>query len=800
MARKQQSFGRPPAAPDWQHLKLPAAAPRPAADPLAATYQRGLELHRAGKLTEAGLAFQQVLAASPRHPDASHSLALVHHQMGKSEIAERLLRRAIEDVPGNPVFHSNLGMVLLALSRPAEAAESYRRALRIDPEAAALHAQLGVALLELGRAADAAQAELRALRLRPNYAMALANLGRAQAALGRRDEAVASFSRAVALQPGLADAHVWWGDLLAPAAPDAAAEQYRAAVVTRPEHAGAHIGLAVVLSRLGQHQAAADNFKAAAYLEATSLTYLRLAREWIALDEPARAIEAARMALRLGDASVPRGEIEAALAELGVAPDAIAEDRRLSELERDEAQKRIAVEATPDNPVALGNLGSALGALGRQDEAVAYYRQALALDPDYFQVWSAYLFAINYLGDLDVETMTAEARRYGERVAARFLPRADHPNLPDAGRRLRVGLLSSDLHGHPVGRFLAAVVAAIDAEQVELFAYHNASLSDGITDRLRASIAHWQQVDHLSDDDLAARIASDRIDILVDLNGHSANNRLLVFARKPAPVAVSWIGYFATTGLTAIDYVLATPWVIPDEERWQWVEQPWHLPETYLCFSPPQLHVPVVPPPALANGFITFGSANNINKLNDRTARCWAEILRAVPGSKLRLRSRPLADPAVAAQVRARFAALDIGAERLVLDPAENDYGRHLSRYGDVDIALDPFPYAGGTTTVEALWMGVPVLTLKGDRYVAHMGENILHNMQMPDWIATGTDDYVQKAAAYASDAAVLAALRQDLRHRLATSPLYDAPRFARHLEAAFRGMWHRWCESAGAR
>jgi predicted O-linked N-acetylglucosamine transferase (SPINDLY family) len=218
------------------------------------------------------------------------------------------------------------------------------------------------------------------------------------------------------------------------------------------------------------------------------------------------------------------------------------------------------------------------------------------------------------------------------------------------------------------------------------------------------------------------------------------------------------------------------------------------MPDTYLCFSPPKLHVPLAPPPALENGYVTFGSANNINKLNTETAACWAGVLNAVPKSRLLLRSRPLADTPVAEAVLQRFAGLGIDPDRLILQGAVDNYGEHLARYNDVDIALDPFPYAGGTTSVESLWMGVPVLTLRGDRYVAHMGESILHNMQMPDWIAADPADYAIKAARFAGDLPALAALRRDLRHRFVTSPLADAPAFARHFEAALRGMWKAWC------
>ena len=794
MANGQQGRGGPAPKARGGRPSASAASLLPAADPLAQAYRRGLDLHREGKLQEAGIAYQQVLSANPRHADAGHSLAMVHHQTGRPEIAERLIRRAIESVPNNPVFHSNLGLVLLALDRPAEAVEAYRKALRLDPDAAPLHAQLGVALLAMGRAGDAVQSEQRALRLRPGYGMALAHLGRALGALGRHKEAAESFAHAVAAQPGLVEAHVGWGDLLADSDPETAATHYRDAVGLRPDHAAAHMGLAHVLSRLGEHQSAADNFKATAFLKPSAPAYLGLARELLSLEIPAEARDAALMAFKLATAPADRADSEALLLSLGMAPTDLEQQRALSDLERQEAQNRIAVEATPGNAVALANLGSALLSLGRMREAVDHYRRAIALQPDYFLGWSEYLFTINYLGDLPVDEMTAEAKRYGELVAAAIPARTSHANLPDRAKRLKVGLVSADLHSHPVGRFLEAVLRDTDRRQVEFIVYHNSSIADGLTARLQQIVPNWHSVERLSDEELAARVEADGIDILVDLSGHSVRNRLPVFARKPAPVAFTWIGYFATTGLKAIDYVLSTRWVIPADEEWQWVERPWHMPETYLCFSAPNVEVPLAAPPALTNGYVTFGSANNFNKLNDVTAACWADVLRAVPDSRLLLRSRQLGDPAVTEQVRARFATLGIAADRLLLQGADTDYGRHLSRYNDVDIALDPFPYAGGTTTVESLWMGVPVLTLRGDRYVAHMGENILHNVGLENWIATDRDDYVGKAKDFASDVAVLGELRQELRRMITASPMFDAPRFARHFETALRGMWETWC------
>ena len=796
MPQKGRGFGGPPSpAAGWQRLSgKPAAAP---ADPLAAAYLKAVELHRAGRLPEAYEAFTRVLAVNPKHPDANHGMGLLAHQTGNHEAAARFIGRAIEALSTKANYHSNLGIVLLALGRPAEAVESHRRALKRSPDAPEVLTNLGIALVELGRAEEAAQMHHRATVQRPTFAPGFANRGRALSALGRHKDAVISLEKALALHPDYLDAHVWLGDALARQDElEAAASSYRTALRINAHHAAGHLGLAEVLARAGKTEAAADNYRAAIYVQPTAPAYAGLARQLAKLGKPADASEAYRMALRLAPDDPAIAAELAAL--VPVAAGETAPSRELSELEREEAQYRVAISVTPDNAVAFNNLAGTLMSLGRLDEARSYYRKALERDPGYFAAWSELLFLDNYIGDRPVGELVAEAVAYGKAIDGAVTPRRNHANVADARRRLRVGLVSADLRRHPVGRFLEAVAASIDPSQIELVVYSTAKSSDEVTERMRKIIPQWHDAGQWDDTRLDEAIRADRIDILLDMSGHTAHNRLKVFAGKPAPIAATWLGYFATTGLEAIDYVLCNDWVVPIVEEDQWVEKPWRLPETYLCFTPPNVAVPMAQPPMLQNGYVTFGSANNINKLNDATARCWADVLKAVPASKLLLRSTHLADERVAEEVRARFGAFGIDGERLILEGARTDYADHLSQYNRVDIALDPFPYAGGTTTVEALWMGVPVLTLKGDRYVAHMGESILHNVGVPDWIAADVADYATKAATFAADATALKTLRQNLRHRLATSPLMDAPRFARNLETAFRQMWVKWCEEQG--
>ena len=329
---------------------------------------------------------------------------------------------------------------------------------------------------------------------------------------------------------------------------------------------------------------------------------------------------------------------------------------------------------------------------------------------------------------------------------------------------------------------------------MELIAYPSHFRTDALTERIKACCYGWHSAVGLSDENLARRISDDGIDILIDLSGHTAHSRLPMFAWKPAPVQASWLGYFATTGVAAMDYLIADPWTVQKAEEASFTEKIWRLPDSYLCFTPPDVDVQVVPLPALTNGHVTFGCFNHLSKMNDAVVALWARVLQAVPGSRLFLKAKQLGEATVRQSVVERFATHGVDAGRLILEGAA-PRAELLASYRRVDIALDPLPYPGGTTSVEALWMGVPVLTLAGERFLSHIGESILRNVGMPEWIAADADGYVARAVSYAGDLPYLATLRNGLRRQVLGSPLFDAPRFAHHFEAALRGMWRVWCD-----
>lgn len=741
------------------------------------TLRLAAEYQQAGRFPEAEALYRQVHALFPKHPETLHRLGTLSMQMGKPEAALPLLEQARQVEPGNAVHWLLLTQCLLELNRPKEAkkiiAEAIRRGLR-HPKANELleQARLGriklpertlslkqelVVLEQLLNAERFAEAEAHAqafVQRHPKTDQGWHVLAMARMAQGRYEAALEPLLRAVQLKPGMAELHYKLGHSYEKLRRlDESAEAYRTALKLKPDFPEAQNGLLLVLTGLGHYE------------EAVQVCGRILARK------PDHFPALNNMALFLHKCGRASEAVE-------VYRRALAQGNGFAELH--------------------DNYGNALQDLGRLEEALAEYRQAIALNPDYLGARANLIFSLNYLGGVAPEVLLNEARAYGKLVARMATPYTVHGNSTEPDRLLRVGLVSGDLREHSVGYFLEGVIANLDPARIELFAYNTAYHPDStLHTRLRACIPHWREAtpDIMNDEALARQIHDDGIDILVDLSGHTGRNRLPVFAWKPAPVQVAWLGYLGTTGLEAMDYILADSWALPIGEEDQFAETPWRLPDSYICFSPPAAAVEVGPLPALSKGYVTFGCFNNLSKVTDRVVACWAQLLLAVPESRLFLKSKALGESEVCQAVADRFAGHGIGADRLLMEGQQASHQEHFRAYQRVDIALDPFPYPGITTTVEGLWMGVPTMALRGDRFLSHQGESILNNAGLPDWIANDEDEYVAKAAAFARDLEKLTTLRAKLRDQVRTSPLFDAPRFARNLEQAFGGMWRKWCE-----
>ncbi|MEX3956104.1 tetratricopeptide repeat protein [Trinickia sp. EG282A] len=559
-----------------------------------------------------------------------------------------------------------------------------------------------------------------------------------------------------------------------------AAAIYEQILAVDPEHPDALHLLGLVAYHLGDYPWAMDLIMRALSHRESEVFYGNLGNVLAARGMKAAAIESFCQAIVLK-------------------PDYVPAQNNLGNLLRESGQLAAAVECfksvirlQPDYAEAHNNLANTLVDLGELDAAIDHYRRAIELSPYRFEIRSNLLFIVAYRENLDQAEYLADAMAFGRAVETTVKPRTDWcvPLVRERAGPLRVGLVSGDLKVHPTGFFLESILEHIDRRRIEFVAYPTRRFEDFLTARIKPHFAEWTSLAGLSDELAARRIRDDRIDILVDLSGHANFNRLPLFAWRPAPVQATWLGYFATTGLASIDYILGDPHVLPPGCDDQYTERICRLPDSYLCFTPPDYaDVAVGELPMLAHGQVTFGCFNHLMKMNDRVVAVWARILHAVPGSRLFLKAKQLGDEHAREATLARFAAVGIEPGRLILEGA-SPRKAYFEAYRNVDIALSPFPYPGGTTSVEGLWMGVPVLCRRGDRFLSNICASMLNSAGLEDWIAEDDDDYVAKAITFANDRNVLTELRAGLRARLIASPLCDARRFARHLEAAFEGMW----------
>jgi predicted O-linked N-acetylglucosamine transferase (SPINDLY family) len=626
----------------------------------------------------------------------------------------------------------------------AEAAiEAYRRACAIATARIEAPRELGEMLHGAGRLEQARDILAAGLTLAPDdYGLNFA-LGNTLSALGDVAGAERHYRAAIAAQPTSAIAHNNLGYMLRLRGDaDSAIIAFNEAILQSPGLTLAHCNLADLYLSLGRHEEAAD-----------------AARRGVALDP---------------DSSTARFLRARALGE----GERIAESLQAFA----DGMQRFASE-----PRFASFLAGTYYRIGAVAEALDYYQRALALQPGDAATQSNILLLLNY-SRRDAEAVAEDHRAWGrtvEREAA-----VARPPLPSvAGRTIRVGYVSADFYHHPVGQLIAPVIASHDQAAFSVFCYHNNAKHDDLTQRVAASGVAWRQIERMSDAAVARQVAADGIDLLVDLAGHTGGNRLGLFARRAAPVQATWLGYPNTTGLRAMDYRITDAVADPPgmTERFH-TETLVRLPGCFLCAAPPSVELAPSPPPAARSGRFTFGCFNNLAKISPETIALWAHILAAAPQAALFLKAAPLADPAIRARWTEAFARHGVRPERLRLS-GRMGYAQHLAAYGEVDLALDPFPYNGTATSLEGLWMGVPFVTLEGDRHAARVGASVLRTLDLASMIARDVDAYAAIAAGLAQRIDVLAALRAGMRKRMLASGLGDPARFTRGLEAAYRAM-----------
>ncbi|HIJ80723.1 MAG TPA: tetratricopeptide repeat protein [Desulfuromonadales bacterium] len=638
-------------------------------------------------------------------------------------------------------------------------------------------------LLNAGRVAEAELPARQMTERFPDYGEGWKILGTIYNSLMREREALLPLQKAVRLLPADAETHNNLGSILNNLGRHSEAEtSLRTAVTLKPDYVEAYNNLGVVLKARGNLHEAESSLRRALELKPDyAFAYNNLG---ITLKELRRNEEAVAALLRAVELTP---DFAAAHNNLGAA---LHESDRLEESAE---SYRRAVELNPDYAEAHNNLGNALKELGRFEEAEASLRRAVAIKPDFAEAHSNLLLTLNFMAHTFDMAHFNEACRYGETVTSQVASRYTAWQCESNPERLRVGVVSGDLRNHPVGHFLESVIAHLAPSRIELFAYSTYRVEDQLTSRLQPYFSGWKSLSGCDDGAAARLIHDDGVHILLDLSGHTANNRLPLFAWKPAPVQASWLGYFASTGMPEMDYLLVDETGVPPGQEGRFTEKAVYLPDTRLCFSPPQHVQEITALPAMSSGYVTFGCFQNMPKISDGVVKVWGEIFRALPTARLRVQCKQLGGSNL--ETEGRF------IERLQqqgIQPAQvTCHGtvsreEYLASHSEVDVILDTFPYPGGTTTCEALWMGVPTLTLAGDTLLSRQGASLMTAAGLPEWVAASEAEYVAKSIAVAHDLPGLSALRMGLRDTMLKSPLCDAPRFARNLEAALWQMWSR--------
>jgi predicted O-linked N-acetylglucosamine transferase (SPINDLY family) len=580
----------------------------------------------------------------------------------------------------------------------------------------------------------------------------LFDLGNTCKARGRLNEAIAHYERALALDPENARLLNNLGLALAAQGKiEQAIRHYERALALYPDNARALNNLGLALAAQGRIEQAITHYQRALALSPD---------DFVACNN-------------LGNACKALGRIEQAITHY---------------------QRALALN--PGYAPAHHNLGSALALQGRMSQAIAHYERARALWPGNIATSQSLLLLLNYSADVNPRDVYAAhrdfARRFESPLATAIQP---HENDRSPQRRLRIGYVSSDFRQHSVGYFVETVITHHDRAHFEVTCYANHPLEDAVTERLKSRADRWRRIDGLPDEQVARQIRDDRIDVLLDLNGHCGQGRLLVFARKPAPVQVTWLGYPNTTGLSGMDYRLTDGFADPvGLTEHLHSEKLLRLPECFLCYQAPRDAPPVSGLPGRETGHVTLGSFNNLPKVTREVKVLWAAILQAIPGARLILKNPALGGEAIQEMTRREFVQLGIAPQRLDLLGHDPSPRAHLERYHGIDIGLDPFPYNGTTTTCEALWMGVPVVTLAGTTHAGRVGVSLLSNLGLDEFVTRTPEDYLTTVARLSGDLDRLATLRSTLRARMAASPLTDGERFTRHLECAYRTMWQEWC------
>lgn len=753
-------------------------------------YTLGLCMAQLRQTEAARAAFAMAVELDPEFADAWVNLGVLEKDLGELDAADLSYKQALALQPDDAITHNNYGNLLLSRGALDQAIESYGRATRLAPDYVDAKVNLALAYREQGDAEkslealrvlaeenpdhvsvlnsygnalrhaerfdDAREFLEKAVTLNPDHAEAHNNLGLVLTLMGRREDAETLFRRAVKLRPDMPVLVNNYGTLLLKMFHlDQSIEQLERAVALDPQYLDAWVNLGVAHFMLGHYDESV-----AAY------------RKAIAQDP---------------DNAFAHYSLGVALLEQQDLPNAVREIE-------------LALKVNPDNVMTLNTLGVALLDQHRVAEAREVMARAAEADTMSAPVYASnHLFTSLYLPELDNQHIFDIHCGFGHRFTSGVPDQSKpHTQVRDPKRKLRLAYMSPDFRGHSVAFFMEALLEKHDRSAFEIILYSNTTRIDGVTEAMEKAADVWVETAGLTDQRLVERMRADRIDILVNLGGHTSGNRLVACGQKPAPVQIEYLGYPDTSGVAAMDYRISDPQADPvGEADARCVEKLLYMPDCFHCYRPTTKAPPIAPAPHVERGYVTFGSFNVLPKLNDQVVAAWSEILKQVPSSRLYLKCKQLKTESVRDRVRGYFTDAGVDSARIDMDAFVPSVQDHLNKYAGIDLGLDTFPYNGTTTTCEALWMGVPVLSVEGYRHSGRVGLSLLHAVGLHDeFVAPDVDTYIARAVAWGKNPTRLAEVRADLRERMAASPLRDEVGFTDRLEKLYRKVWQAWCDS----
>lgn len=717
-------------------------------DQITTVLNRAKSLHRSGQTDEANRVYIQVLDQHPSNVEAMRLRAVVYMEKGYLPIADEFLQQALLLEPKRPSIYNNLGSLYYSQKKVAKAIQHFEIALSIDPNFSQAANNLGNVWQEIGETEKAIIAFEQALASNPELAAAWNNLGNTLSRCNRSVDAEKLFLKAIELDPNYKDA---WNNL----------------------------GISYATQGLTEHALNAYN-KA---LELVRNDALALNNKGNLLLKANRCQEA----LNCFEASTNANEL---LPEswngFGFAY------KQLGKLKQAERSFRKSIGLKHNYPEAWNNLGLTLAEQGKLDAALSAFGTALEMRPSYSECHSNLLLFLNY--HPDVHTQTLHDAHLNWAAAHQLYPikvSADDP-IKESDNKIRIGFVSADFCRHPIGYFLLPLLKHIDKSKFKITCYSNNQHNDDMTQALREHCHHWVSISDSSNVALVGKILTDKIDILIDLSGHTSGNKLEAFSLRPAPVQISWLGYPCTTALDTMDYVLSDSICLPEYTHWQFTEQVLTMPNSRCCYSPPSYAPEIDALPALQNQHITFASFNNPVKLNAPTYRLWSDILKRSSGSKLVLSWKTLSDPSIANDIYQQFADLGIDNSRIILLGEQRQHLQVFRDYQNIDIALDTYPFSGGLTSCEALWMGVPTVTLAGKHPASRQTAGLLTEIGLDRLVNFTMSNYVECVLDLASDLPRLNMLRGNLRKKMLNSTLCNAKRFSKDFETMMTRVYKK--------